>query len=500
MRRKSRFLLLLVAVLVLLTFTGAHSVERVVLGDDTEARQEKIENDFGKAYLLAKANYAGQIDIEKVTKASITGMLHTLDPHSSYLDQKEWSDFQEGQQSRYSGIGSTIAQRDGKVYITSPFYGTPAYKAGILYGDQIAEINGESTEGWTSQQVSNKLLGPEGTPVTVKVKRLGVAEPLEFKLVRDYVPLPSIANYFMLGKGIGYINLQRGFNLTTAEETENALKYLHEQGMTSLILDLRANRGGLVDQARKVANDFLFKGQRIVSMRGRPGVFPARDLNATNPAPDDVPMVVLVDRGTASAAEIVSAALQDHDRARLVGENSFGKGLVQNVFNLRDGSGLTLTAGKYYTPSGRLIQRDYSNRSFYDYYLQRGDKEELEKHHPDEKHTDNGRPVYGGDGINPDVEVKIPTRDLDLQRIWIEPVFEFARELVAGRVAGFPEFKIERPADHSHRLRPDEYQVNDKMLAAFKSFLGEYKEIKAYRDRIDKAAEFIKRQIRYEAV
>src|SRR5215813_6882564 len=441
---------------------------------------------------------AGALSVERVVKSSVQGMLHTLDPHSSYLDKKEWQTFQNEQRSRYSGIGSTIAQRSGKVYIMSPFDGTPAYKAGIRYGDQIIEINGESTEGWSSQQVSNKLLGPEGTAVTVKVARIGASAPLEFKLTRAFVPLPSITNVFMIGNGVGYINLQRGFNTTTADEMSEALKSLHDQGMTSLILDLRSNRGGLVDQAWKVANDFLYRGQKVVSMRGRPSVFPSRDLAANNTRPDESPLVVLINRGTASAAEIVAGALQDHDRARLVGENSFGKGLVQSVYTLKDGSGLTLTAGKYYTPSGRLIQRDYSNRSFYDYYLQRGDKEQLQLHHPEEKRTDAGRAVYGGDGIQPDVEVKVPSHELELERVWIEPVFAFTRELVAGSIAGFPEFKIDHPADHNRQLGPNEFQINDKVIDAFKEYLKAHKELKANVDRVDKDADFIRMWIRYE--
>jgi carboxyl-terminal processing protease len=489
------------AILMILAITaciGARSIERVTLADDDDVAQTKIDADFAKALTVAKENYAGQVDVERVVKSSVQGMLHTLDPHSSFLDRKEWQTFQNEQRSRYSGIGATIAQRSGKVFIMSPFDGTPAYRAGIRYGDQIVEINGESTAGLNSQQVSNKLLGPEGTSVVVKVARLGVSSPLEFKLTRAFVPLPSITNVFMLGNGVGYINLQRGFNTTTADEMSEALKILHDQGMTSLILDLRSNRGGLVDQAWKVANDFLYRGQKVVSMRGRPSVFPSRDLAASNSRPDESPLVVLINRGTASAAEIVAGALQDHDRARLVGENSFGKGLVQSVYTLKDGSGLTLTAGKYYTPSGRLIQRDYSNRSFYDYYLQRGDKAQLQLHHPEEKHTDAGRAVYGGEGIQPDDEVKVPSHEFELERVWIEPIFAFTRELTAGAMAGLAEFKIDRPADHNRQLGSSEFQISDKVVAAFKEFLKTHPELKVNADRVDKDIDFVRMWIRYE--
>lgn len=479
-----------------MAFAGAHPAQRLLSQDDDIPSRQRIAEDFGSALLVAKDNYAGQVDLDRVSKFSILGMLHTLDPHSGYFDRKEWEEFQNSQRSRYSGIGSTIAQRNGKVYILSPFAGTPAYRAGIRFGDHIIEVNGESTEGQTSEQVKNKLLGPEGTGVTVKVARLGAGQPLVFKLIRASVPLPSIADYYMVGNGIGYVSLQRGFNTTTSDEMRSALADLRDQGMTSLVLDLRGNVGGLVDQAVKVSNYFLYRGQKVVSMRGRPSVFPSREFYAHNTSPEEIPMVVLINRGTASAAEIVAGALQDHDRARIVGENSFGKGLVQNVFQLSDGSGLTLTTGKYYTPSGRLIQRDYSNRSFYDYYLARGDREAVRR--SEEKHTDSGRAVYGGGGIEPDVEVKFPVREVELQRLWLEVAFQFSRSLAAGQIPGFGDFKIDSSADHKHRLSPDDYVISDKVIKAFKAFVRDHKEFNVDEARIDKDVDWIRRQIRYE--
>ncbi|HWO00737.1 MAG TPA: S41 family peptidase [Blastocatellia bacterium] len=499
MRLRNRYWLLVAALMIPVTFAGAHPAQRFSSQDDDEiVSRKKIAEDFAGALLVAKDHYAGQIDYDKLTKGSILGMLHTLDPHSNYFDRKEWESFQNEQRSRYSGIGSTIGQRNGKVYIMSPFPGTPAHRGGIRYGDQITVINGESTEGWNSQQVSNKLLGPEGTPVTVQVERAGVKDPIEFKFTREAVPLPSITNYYLLGNGIGYINLDRGFNTTTSDEMKEAMQDLQRQGMTSLILDLRNNRGGLVDQAKKISNIFLYRGQKIVSMRGRPSVFPNRDEMAFNNNPEEYPLVVLINRGSASASEIVAGALQDHDRARIVGENSFGKGLVQSVFPLRDGSGLTLTTGHFYTPSGRLIQRDYSGRSFYDYYLRRGDKGGDQ--HTEEKRTDTGRTVYGGGGIAPDVALKIPAAEFELQRVWTEAIFQFVRTLVAGQVSGLSEFRIDHAAQHGHRLSASEYQINDKAIAAFKTYLRDHKELKADEARVDKDAEWLKRQIRFEVV
>ncbi len=497
MKLRNRYWLLVAALIIPITFAGAHPAQRLLgARDDDSTTRQRIADDFAKAILVAKDNYAGRVDLDKAAKAAILGMLHTLDPHSNYFDPKEWEKVQQDQRSRYSGIGSTIAQRNDKVYIMSPFDATPAHRGGIHYGDQIVEINGESTETWTSQQVSSKLIGPEGTSVTVKVMRLGASRPVEFKFVREAVKLDSVTNYYMAGNGVGYINFDRGFNFTSFDEIRKGLAELQSQGMTSLILDLRNNPGGLVDQAKKITNLFLYRGQAIVTLRGRPNVFQPRDETATNDNPHELPIVVLINSRSASASEIVAGALQDHDRAVIVGENSFGKGLVQSVFQLTDGSGLWLVTGHFYTPSGRLIQREYNNRSFYDYYLKRGDKDAVQR--TEEKRTDTGRTVYGGGGIQPDVLVKFPSQEVDLQRTWIEPVFQFTRALVAGKTAGQTEFKIEGACDHKHRLVARDYPVGDKVLAAFKSYLHEHKELKADETRVDKDADWLKRRIRYE--
>lgn len=497
MKSKKRYWLLVVALIIPITFAGAHPAQKPLgqRADEATARKQ-IAEDFANAVIVAKDQYAGEVDFNKLTKSSILGMLHTLDPHSNYFDAKEWEKIQQDQRSRYSGIGSTIAQRNDKVYIMSPFDGTPAHRGGVRYGDQIVQINGESTETWSSLQVSQKLIGPEGTSVTVKVARLGVSQPVEFKFVREAVPLPSVTNYYMAGNGVGYINFERGFNFTSFDEIRTALADLQKQGLTSLILDLRGNPGGLVDQAKKITNLFLYRGQPIVTLRGRPQVLPTREEVATNNNPEEFPIVVLINSRSASASEIVAGALQDHDRAVIVGENSFGKGLVQSAYPLSDGSGLWLVTGHFYTPSGRLIQREYNNRSFYDYYLKRGDKDAVQG--TEEKRTDTGRTVYGGGGIQPDVLVKFPPHEAELQRVWVEPVFQFTRGLVAGQIAGLGEFKIDRPCDHKRRLTQSDYPVSDKVLAAFKNYLREHKELKSDEARVDKDADWLKRRIRYE--
>src|SRR5262245_11823282 len=223
MKSKTRYWLLVLALLIPITFAGAHPGQRLAQRDDDSPSRQRIAEDFAKAVLVAKDHFAGEVDLNKMTKASILGMLHTLDPHSNYFDAKEWEKVQQDQRSRYTGIGSTIIQRYDKVYIVSPFDGTPAHRGGVRYGDQIVEINGESTETWTSQQVSSKLIGPEGTSVNVKVARAGVSQPVEFKFVREAVPLPSVGSYYMAGPGIGYINFDRGFNTTSFAEIRASL-------------------------------------------------------------------------------------------------------------------------------------------------------------------------------------------------------------------------------------------------------------------------------------
>jgi carboxyl-terminal processing protease len=496
MKVKQRYWLLVVALVIPITFAGAHPAQRLGQGADDATTRQQIAQDFGNALLVANDHYAGQIDFNKLNKSAILGMLHTLDPHSNYFDPKEWEKVQQDQRSTYTGIGSTIAPRNDKVYIMSPFDGTPAYRGGVRYGDQIVEINGESTVNWTSLQVSQKLLGPEGTQVTVKVSRLGASKPLEFKFTREGVGLASVTSHYMAGNTVGYIAFERGFNLTSYDEIRSALADLQKQGMTSLILDLRNNPGGFVDQAKKITNLFLYRGQPIVTLRGRPQIFPTREEVASNNNPETFPIVVLINSRSASASEIVAGALQDHDRAVIVGENSFGKGLVQTPMPLSDGSGLWLVTGHFYTPSGRLIQREYANRSFYDYYLKRGDKDAVPT--TDDKHTDTGRAVHGGGGIQPDVVVKFPVHEVELQRTWVEAAFQFTRALVAGQIPGQADFKIDRAADHKHRLAATDYQVGDKVLAAFKTFLREHKELKADESRVEKDADWLKRRIRLE--
>jgi carboxyl-terminal processing protease len=468
----------------------------VVPAASTTVDTNQITNDFIEALTVVEANYADEVDYAKLSKAAIFGMLHSLDPHSHYYDREEYEAFQTDQQSQYFGIGATIGERSGKVYVLAPFANTPAYRAGVRYGDQIVDIDGQSTAGWQSTKVADTMKGPRGTKVTIKVVRPGVADPITFDIIRDAVPLPTVVNSYMLAPGIGYIQLSRGFNLTTAQEVEQSLAKLKEQGMKALVLDLRNNRGGLVFQSVAVANQFLYKGQGVLTIRGRTNSMQNRDYSSQNDNPNTNPLVVLVNPETASASEIVAGALQDHDRALVVGEQSFGKGLVQQPFELEKGNGgLILTIGKYYTPSGRLIQRDYSKLSIYDYYLHRG-KPDTSKNQKVFQ-TDLGRSIYGGGGITPDVTVGPATERQRKIVKWFDAAFAFTREVINGRVKGFEEYQSDRVTPN-HTLASGELIVGDKYFDAFKKFVAAHPEFKVTPAEADVDSTLLREWLRNE--
>src|SRR6185503_17637488 len=329
---------------------------------------DEIERDYNEAVSTITSNYSGDIDHEKATQAAIQGMLYTLDPHSAYFPYNEFKKLKEDQDSRFYGIGVTIlGHRDG-VYVQSAVEGTPAAKLGLKYGDRILEVDGKDARDWTSEQVSKNVRGGLGEPVTIKVERAGNPAPLYFTIVRASVPLPSIRNAYMIRPGTGYIGLTGGFQRSSDDELSKAMKRLQGEGMRQLVLDLRNNPGGLLEQAVDVASEFLPRDTTIVSVKGRTEYNEPIVYKSTGSSPATLPLVVLINRNSASASEIVAAAIQDHGRGLIVGETSFGKGLVQRIFQLPFNTGLTLTTARYYTPYGRSLQRDYSSGSLYDYY------------------------------------------------------------------------------------------------------------------------------------
>lgn len=344
---------------------------------------------------------------DKFVYSSIDGMLRTLDPHTSFLEPKEYADMQDRQKGSFYGLGILVTKRNDQVTVITPLEGTPAARLGIRAGDVISEVEGVSTSDMPLDDVVKRLKGPKGTTVHIKIVRIGMKEPIPLSIVRAAIPTNSISNVLMLKPGVGYIRI-KDFTATTVRELDEAIDKLKGQGMQKLVLDLRQNPGGLLDAAVGVSDHFLDKGQMIVYTKGRTPDSAQEYLAPGKHQKLDMPMVVVINRGSASASEIVAGALQDHDRAIIVGETSWGKGLVQSVYTLQYGAGLALTTSKYYTPSGRNIQRDYS--SFYDYYVadenEDGNSSEMPLKDRKKFTTATGRIVYGGGGITPDVFVK----------------------------------------------------------------------------------------------
>jgi carboxyl-terminal processing protease len=443
----------------------AGSILQRSVGAQSSADESQLRDSlksFTNVYSLVEQNYAEPINGDKAEIAiydgAIPGMLRSLDPHSNFYDPKAYAKMREDQRGRYYGVGMTIQMQNGKVYVVFPAEGAPAFKAGVHPGDIISAVDGKpvSVDGknpdglTTSDVVAKALKGPKGTHVQATMIREGQPKPLVFDLIRDEIPHPSVDLTYEIRPGVGYIHLA-GFQETTAQEVIEAIgSYGNLKG---LVLDLRGNPGGLLSQAVEVCDHLLAKGQGIVSQRGR--AFPDQVYTATHGnGGHTFPIVVLVNRGSASAAEIVAGALQDHDRALIVGETTFGKGLVQTVYDLGDHSmALALTTYHYYTPSGRLIQRNYSGVSLYDYYTH-GGTQPADNANREVKLTDSGRTVYGGGGITPDEKIESPkSNHFQDSLLMKDAFFHFA-----------PVYLANRTVDKN-------FQVDSAVLAEFKKYL-----------------------------
>ena len=411
---------------------------------------------FTDVYAIVEQNYAEPIQGDKADAAiydgAIPGMLRVLDPHSNFYDPKAYAKMREDQRGHYYGVGMVIQQQNNKVYVITPYEGTPSFRAGLRPGDIISAIDGKSTDGMTSDVVAKNLKGPKGTHVQVSVIREGQTKPLTFDLIRDEIPHPSVDLKYEIRPGIGYVHLTQ-FQETTAQEVNDAIESF--PNLKGLVFDLRGNPGGLLSQAVEVCDHLLAKGQTIVSQRGR--AYPDQNYTATHGNDGKTfPIVVLVNRNTASAAEIVSGALQDHDRALIVGETTFGKGLVQTVYNLSENTGLALTTYHYYTPSGRLIQRNYSGVSLYDYYYNHAGASAPNSSNREVKMTDSGRTVYGGGGITPDEKIdsiKSNNFEEELGQYGRNAFFHFAAHYLANRTVD------------------KNFQVDDAVINEFKQYL-----------------------------
>jgi carboxyl-terminal processing protease len=466
-----------------------------------------IEDDFQEALKVIEEHYVdgSKLDYNAVFKSSITGMLRSLDPHSNYFDREEYDELKTDQRSEYFGIGASIQNYisgdDADTFITATFEGAPASHAGLRFGDRIVAVDGVKMTGKQSLEVRDKIRGPRGSVVNVTIERAGSKQIETVQITRDTVPQPSVPDAYLIKPGVGYVDMTRGFNYTTTDELQAALDELHAKGMTSLVLDLRNNPGGFLDQALRVAELFLPNRALILTQKGRYGDAVKESANLK---PDQTPLVILVNGGTASASEIVAGAMQDHDRALIVGKTSFGKGLVQSIIPLEYGAGLTLTSAKYYTPSGRLIQRDYSNGALYDYYTHGGtisldQKESAAKPTGAEKHTDTGRAVYGGGGIAPDENIDARTISL-FQRRLLSPAFFFSRDVVNGRVAALAAYKVQKPIDFEHGLEPADFAITEPVWSAFKAYVLGQPALKMTAAQLDHNRDFIETQLRFNFV
>jgi carboxyl-terminal processing protease len=468
-----------------------------------------IERDVDEAIRVIQEHYieSEKLDYNTVFKSSIIGMLRSLDPHSNYYDREEYEELKTDQRSEYFGIGASIQNYilgdQADTFITATFQDSPAARAGLRYGDRILAVDDMKAAGKTSLEVRDKIRGPRGSVVKMTLERAADKRVRTVEITRDAVPQPSVPDAYILKPGVGYVDMTRGFNYSTTEELQNALDFLRRREATSLVLDLRNNPGGFLDQAIQVAQMFLPLGQLILTQKGRNGL---RDntYRSHNREANPIPLVILVNENTASASEIVAGAMQDHDRALIVGQTSFGKGLVQSIIPLEYGAGLTLTSAKYYTPSGRLIQRDYSDNSFYDYYTHGGSKRLDEtagdpKPAGPEKKTDLGRTVYGGGGISPDEGVKARTITPSQRRL-LSPIFGFARELVNGRVAGLSQHNVPGAISFDHELEPTDFPISDAVFKAFKDYVANDASFRGLASLVDHNRSFIEVQLRFNLI
>jgi len=439
----------------------------------TEAGLRQVTENFAKVYSLVETNFATPVSPgEAIYKGAIPGMLRNLDPHSTFFAPKDYQALREEQNGRYSGVGMQVGPRGSKTVVLAPFPGFPAYRAGIRPGDIILSVNDRSTDTLTSTEVADMLKGPRNTTVKIVVQREGSPDYLPFTVTREDVTRPTVQPAFWVKPGIAYVRIL-SFGDFTSRELDANLKRLGEDSIEGLILDLRNNPGGLLNQAVDVAGHFLERGQTVVSHRGRASaerVYTAQQGNHGH----EYPIVVLVNQYSASAAEIVSGALQDHDRAWILGQTTFGKGLVQTVFPLLDHTGLALTTAHFYTPSGRLIQRDYSKESFYDYYFTRDANTRNEN---DVKMTDSGRTVYGGGGILPDAKYAAPLMDSLQTELYRNGLFSFSRNYFAHHPAALPKGWM---PDNSLLEDLHDYLLDNGYQFTEAQFTGDHDWIKRY--------------------
>jgi carboxyl-terminal processing protease len=483
MKPERRGLFLVVAVLLLSAVLGGIYGPNVRATAASADDYQSAVHDFTRVLDVVQANYAEKVDVDKsVYQGAIPGMLRMLDPHSNFFDARQFALLREDQRGKYYGVGMVVAPRENHTVVMAPYVGAPAYNAGIRPGDVIVKVDDKSTDGLTTTDVADMLKGAKGTVVKITISREGYSEPLVFTVTRDEIPRHSVDIAFLLKPGIGYVRLS-GFNQTNVREIANSMKHLTPVFFDGLILDMSGNPGGLLNEAVAVGDMFLDKNQLIVSHHGRASA-ERRYYAIRGNQGDSVPLVILVNGNSASATEIVSGAVQDHDRGLIVGETTFGKGLVQTVTPLSENTGLALTTARYYTPSGRLIQRDYKSISLYEYHYER----KVPEHPSEVKLTDSGRQVTGGGGITPDIAVAAPKLTKFEETLLRADVF-FPFE--AG-VGGFTRFYMgTRPTITKS------FEVDDTVMRDLRSYMSKHN-VRYTEPDIADNLEWIKRKIKQE--
>jgi carboxyl-terminal processing protease len=422
--------------------------------------QDSIKS-FTRVLSIVERNYADPVDVDKsIYDGAIPGMLRVLDPHSNFFDPRQYALFREEQQGKYYGVGMIVQARESQTVVLAPFVGSPAYKAGIRPGDIILKVNDKVCEGLTTVEVADMLKGPKGTTVRISLGREGWEKPIEVSVVRDEIPRPGVEYFTMVKPGIGYARVST-FNETTDSDLSDALKRLDVSKLDGLIIDLRNNGGGLLNQAVGMADMFLDKNELVVSHRGRSSqerrYFALRGNQGVG-----VPLVVLVNGQSASASEIVAGSIQDHDRGLIIGETSFGKGLVQTQYPLSEDTALLLTTARYYTPSGRLIQRDYKNISLYDYHYN-----PKPPRAPEVKLTDSGRQVFGEGGITPDDIIPAPKLN-DFQQMLLRRGVFYPYQVTQQGVGDFTRFYLGTKPEITR-----DFAADDAVLSQLRRYLDQ---------------------------
>jgi len=483
MNPERRGLLVVIVVLVISAVLGGIYGPSVRATTATSDDYKSAIGSFSNVLDVVQSNYAEPIDVDKaVYQGAIPGMLRMLDPHSNFFDSRQFALLREDQRGKYYGVGMVVAPRETHTVVVAPYVGAPAYNAGLRPGDVIIKVDDKTTEGLTTSEVADLLKGPKGTIVKIQVTREGYADPLLFSVTRDEIPRHSVDIAFLIKPGVGYVKLSQ-FNETTDREIADALKMLGANSLDGLILDMRGNPGGLLNEAVAVSDMFLEKNQLIVSYHGRNA--PNRPFYAVRGNQGiTVPLVVLVNNNSASAAEIVSGAVQDHDRGLIVGETTFGKGLVQTVTPLAENTGLALTTARYYTPSGRLIQRDYKSVSLYEYHYER----KVPDHPTEIRQTDSGRQVTGGGGITPDIVVETPKLNKFQELLFRDDVF-FPAEQGVGSFTRY--FLGTKPAiNHG-------FEVDDYVMKEFRDYLAKHN-VRYTESEFAENLDWVKRKIKQE--